>query len=57
VRFGLSRDPNLYRRLEAAVRRRASALHGVGGVPAPVQDALTILAAGEARRLSFVLNK
>jgi hypothetical protein len=28
------------------VRRRAAALHGVGGVPAPLQDALTILAAG-----------
>ena len=38
----------VYRRLEAAVRRRAAALHGVGGVPAPVQDALTILAAGGA---------
>ena len=48
VRYGLANDPNLYGRLEAAVRRRAAALHGVGGVPAPVQDALTILAAGSA---------
>jgi TusA-related sulfurtransferase len=46
VRFGLANDPNLYGRLEDAVRRRAAALEGVGGVPAPVQDALTILAAG-----------
>ena len=28
------------------MRRRAAALQGVDGVPAPVQDALTILAAG-----------
>jgi len=46
VRYGLANDPNLYGRLEDAVRRRAAALHGVGGVPAPLQDALTILAAG-----------
>jgi TusA-related sulfurtransferase len=46
VRYGLSNDPNLYGRLEDAVRRRAAALEGVGGVPPPVQDALTILAAG-----------
>ena len=48
VRYGLANDPNLYGRLEEAVRRRAAALHGVAGVPAPVQDALTILAAGSA---------
>lgn len=46
VRYGLANDPNLYSRLEAAVRRRAAALQGVGGVPAAVQDALTILAGG-----------
>jgi TusA-related sulfurtransferase len=46
VRYGLAHDPNLYGRLENAVRRRAAALHGVGGVPAPLQDALTILAVG-----------
>jgi TusA-related sulfurtransferase len=46
VRYGLTIDPNLYGRLEDAVRRRAAVLGGVGGVPAPVQDALTILAAG-----------
>src|SRR5437870_13282393 len=34
VRDGLANDPNLYGRLEEAVRRRAAALHGVGGVPA-----------------------
>jgi TusA-related sulfurtransferase len=48
VRFGLANDAGLYGRLENAVRRRAAALHGVGGVPAPVQDALTILAAGSS---------
>ena len=46
VRYGLANDPTLYSRLEGAVRRRAATLHGVGGVPAPLQDALTILAAG-----------
>ena len=46
VRFGLATDPSLYRRLEATVRRRSATLHGAGGVPAPLQDALTILAAG-----------
>jgi hypothetical protein len=53
VHFGLShvahalgRDPTLYPRLEGAVRRRAATLAGVGGIPAPLQDALTILAAG-----------
>lgn len=46
VRYGLANDPTLYGRLENAVRRRAATLHGVGGVPAPLQDALTILAAG-----------
>lgn len=46
VRHALGRDPSLFGRLEAAVRRRSASLHGVGGVPAPVQDALTLLAAG-----------
>jgi TusA-related sulfurtransferase len=46
VRYGLQNDPRLYDRLEAAVRRRAASLHGISGVPAPLQDALTILAAG-----------
>ena len=46
IRYALSHDPSLYHRLEAAVRRRATTLAGVGSVPAPVQDALTILAAG-----------
>jgi TusA-related sulfurtransferase len=46
LRFGLMNDPGLYQRLEAAVRKRAASLHGISGVPAPVQDALTILAAG-----------
>lgn len=47
VRFGLERDPGLYARLEAAVHRRASQLQDLS-VPAPVQDALTVLAAGGA---------
>lgn len=46
VRHALSCDETLYPRLEAAVRRRAATLAGVGGVPAPVQDGLTIYAAG-----------
>ncbi len=46
VRWGLQHDPALYGQLEASVRRRAATLAGVGGVPAPLQDALTILAAG-----------
>ena len=45
VRHALSCDPALYGRLEAAVRRRAAQLAGVGGVPAPIADALTIYAA------------
>jgi TusA-related sulfurtransferase len=54
VRHALSCDPSLYGRLEAAVRRRATTLAGIGSVPAPVQDALTILAAGgtEPRRIA-----
>ena len=46
VRCGLANDPGLYARLEAAVRRRSATLHDIAGVPAPVQDSLTILAAG-----------
>src|SRR6476620_9020476 len=46
VRHGLANDPMLYDRLESAVRRRAAVLNGLEGVPAPLQDALTILAAG-----------
>jgi TusA-related sulfurtransferase len=45
VRHALSHDPTLFARLEAATHRRAATLHGTGGVPAPLQDALTILAA------------
>jgi hypothetical protein len=45
VRHALAHDPALYGRLEAAVRRRAATLHNAGGVPAQLQDALTILAA------------
>ena len=54
VRHALSRDETLYGRLENAVRRRAATMAGVNGVPAPVQDALTILAAGgsEPRRVA-----
>lgn len=46
VRHALSCDDTLYPRLEAAVRQRAATLAGTGSVPAPVQDALTIYAAG-----------
>jgi hypothetical protein len=46
VRHALRCDATLYRRLEDVVRRRAATLHGVGGVPAPIQDALVVLAAG-----------
>ncbi len=46
VRHGLASDSSLYDRLEDTVRRRSATLHGAGGVPAPLQDALTILAAG-----------
>jgi hypothetical protein len=45
VRHALKQDAKLAGRLEAAVRRRAATLSGVDGVPAPIQDALTILAA------------
>jgi TusA-related sulfurtransferase len=48
VRHALAHDASLFSRLEAAVRRRAATLSGVGGVPAPLQDGLTILAAGSA---------
>jgi hypothetical protein len=46
VRHALGRDPSLYGRLEAAVRKRAATMASAGGVPAPLADALTILAAG-----------
>ncbi|MBI1817469.1 MAG: ferritin-like domain-containing protein [Deltaproteobacteria bacterium] len=45
VSHGLAHDPTLAARLEAAVRRRAATLHDAGGAPAPLIDALTILAA------------
>jgi len=45
VRHALAHDATLYGRLEGAVRRRAATLHGTAGVPAVVQDSLTILAA------------
>jgi len=48
VRHALAHDDDLYGRLEAAVRRRAATLHNVGGVPAHLQDSLTILAARDA---------
>lgn len=47
VRHALGHDASLASRLEAAVRKRAASLHGAGGVPAPIQDALTLLAAGD----------
>ena len=45
VKHALAHDPTCYGRLETAVRRRAATLSGIGSVPAPIQDALTILAA------------
>ncbi len=45
VRHALAHDSQLFGRLEDAVRRRAASLHGVSGVPAPIQDALIVLAA------------
>ncbi|MCC6574852.1 MAG: ferritin-like domain-containing protein [Planctomycetes bacterium] len=45
VRHALATDPSLYGRLENAVRKRAATLHNAGGVPAAVQDSLTVLAA------------
>jgi hypothetical protein len=45
VRHAIDTDPGASARLEAAVRRRQTRLAGAG-VPAPLQDALTILAAG-----------
>jgi hypothetical protein len=46
VRHALAHDETLYARLEAAVRKRASTLSNVGGAPEPLQDGLTVLAAG-----------
>lgn len=46
VRHALSQDSTLYARLEAAVRRRATMLASTGGTPEPLQDGLTVLAAG-----------
>lgn len=46
VRHALGHDPSLYGRLEAAVRKRAATMASAAGVPAPLADALTILAAG-----------
>lgn len=45
VRHALATDPTTADRLEAAVRRRSARMGDVAGVPAPLQDALTILAA------------
>jgi hypothetical protein len=46
VRHALARDSALFSRLESTVRRRAATLHDVTSVPARVQDALTVIAAG-----------
>lgn len=45
VRHALAHDPGLYQRLENAVRKRAARM-ATSGVPEPLQDGLTILAAG-----------
>ena len=49
VRHALSHDSGLYQRLENAVRRRAATMADAVGVPEPLQDGLTILAAGSTR--------
>lgn len=46
VRHALAHDATLYARLEAAVRKRAATMSAASGVPTPIADALTILAAG-----------
>lgn len=46
VRHAMAHEQQLYGRLEGAVRQRSARLSGVGGVPEPLQDGLTILAAG-----------
>ena len=46
VRHALAHDSGLYQRLENAVRQRAAKMANTGGVPEPLQDGLTILAAG-----------
>jgi hypothetical protein len=46
VRHALAHDDTLYGRLEAAVRKRAVSLANIGGAPEPLQDGLTVLAAG-----------
>ncbi len=46
VRHALAHDSGLYQRLENAVRQRAANMANTGGVPEPLQDGLTILAAG-----------
>lgn len=46
VRHALQNDATLYQRLENAVRHRATKMAGIGGAPEPLQDGLTILAAG-----------
>ena len=46
VRHALAHDAGLYQRLENAVRQRAAKMANTGGVPEPLQDGLTILAAG-----------
>lgn len=45
VRHALETDPALFGRLESAVWRRAATMAGAQGVPGPLQDALTVLAA------------
>ena len=46
VRHALVHDSSLFERLQSAVRKRATTLASVGGAPEPLQDGLTVLAAG-----------
>jgi len=46
VRHAIENDETTYRRLELAVRKRAATLSSADEAPAPLQDGLTVLAAG-----------
>jgi hypothetical protein len=49
VRYGLVNDSHPLSPVVGRSAKTGGHLHGVGGVPAPLQDALTILAAGDTK--------